>query len=463
MKSNLSVFFILFPFILLGQHTDHDLLPASFFKDNRTHFIEEMPPHAIAVFFSNPIRNRNNDVDFQFSQNPNFYYLSGFRDPDAVLILFKDEKTFDNHHHVQELLFIRPKNRSEEIWTGFRPTCQEASAITGIEAVYTTSEFKEFGIDFSKIKEVWADLPTQPNSESFSKIALKNLVEDFREKVPAATFIDQNRPIKVMASFREVKQKEEIKLIQKAIDISIKGFIELMKAIQPGFKEYQAQAIEEYFVKFNGGEYQGYPSICGGAGNSCILHYQENRDSLKSGDLLLADMGGEYHGYTADITRTFPVNGRFSEEQKAVYELVLKAQEAGIAVCLPGKPFRATHEATMTVVAKGLMELGIIKEKEDAKNYFMHGTSHYLGLDVHDAGTYGTLKPGTIITVEPGIYIPEGSPCDKKWWNIGVRIEDDILVNEQGTATNLSGNLPRTVSEIESLMQEKSKLKQDKE
>ena len=459
MKSNLSVFFILFPFLLLGQNSDHDLLPASFFKANREKFIEQMPAHSAAVFFANPIRNRSNDVDYQYSQNPNFYYLTGFRDPDAVLILFKDQKTFDENKGVKELLFIRPKNKSEEIWTGIRPSCEEASVITGIQSVYTTVQFKDFGIAFSKMEELWVEFPSQPNSEAFSKIALANLVEDFKQKLPADLSIDEIKPIKVMASMREVKQKEEIVLVKRAVDISVEGFIELMKAIKPGFKEYQAQAIVEYFVKNNGGEYQGYPSICGGAENSCILHYQENRDSLKSGDLLLADMGGEYHGYTADITRTFPVNGKFSEEQKLIYNLVLKAQEAGIAVCLPGESFRATHKATYEIVSKGLVQLGIIKKEDEADKYFMHGTSHYLGLDVHDAGTYGELKPGTIITVEPGIYIPEGSPCDKKWWNIGVRIEDDILINEKGGATNLSVKLPRSVVEIEQLMAQDSYLK----
>jgi Xaa-Pro aminopeptidase len=459
MKSNLSVFFILLPTLLFGQNADADLLPASFFKANRTQFIAQMPAHSVAIFFANPIRNRSNDVDYQYSQNPNFYYLTGFRDPDAVLLLFKEEKTFDNNIGVHELLFIRPKDKFEELWTGLRPGILETQRITDVQAVYTTSSFNEFGIDFTKLEEVWVEYPLQPNNEGRSKIALKNLVNDFNKKLLTQNIVDEIKPIKIMAGMREVKKKEEIALVQKAIDISIEGFIELMKAIKPGFKEYQAQAIVEYFVKNNGGEYQGYPSICGGAGNSCILHYQDNRDSLKSGDLLLADMGGEYHGYTADITRTFPVNGKFTEEQKLIYNLVLKAQEAGIAVCLSGKSFRASQEAAFEIISKGLVELGIIKIEKEADQYFMHGTSHYLGLDVHDAGTYGIYKAGTIITVEPGIYIPEGSQCLKKWWNIGVRIEDDILINEIGPATNLSGKLPRTVADIEAVMQEDSYLK----
>ncbi|HOS48056.1 MAG TPA: M24B family metallopeptidase, partial [Bacteroidia bacterium] len=221
--------------------------------------------------------------------------------------------------------------------------------------------------------------------------------------------------------------------------------------MKPGMTEYQAQAIVEYFVKNNGGEYQGYPSICGAARNSCVLHYEANRKVVNDGEVLLTDIGGEYHGYTADITRTFPINGKFTAEQKQIYQIVLDAQTAGIKVCRAGADFRATHKATMEVVTEGLLKLGIISSKDDASTYFMHGTSHYLGLDVHDAGTYGPLKVGSVITVEPGIYIPAGAKCDPKWWNIGVRIEDDILITD-GDPVNLSGNIPREAEAIEKLM-----------
>jgi Xaa-Pro aminopeptidase len=216
--------------------------------------------------------------------------------------------------------------------------------------------------------------------------------------------------------------------------------------------EYELEALMEYHIRRAGAEDVGYPSIVGSGRNSCILHYQTNRRITRAGDLVLADCGAEYHGYTADITRTFPINGRFTPEQRQLYLLVLEAQDSAIASASVGAPFRATHRSASSVLARGLIELGIITTEADLKRYFMHGTSHYLGLDVHDAGTYGPLRAGTVITVEPGIYIPPGSPCDEKWWNIGIRIEDDILVTENGPI-NLSARLPRHPDAIEALMQ----------
>jgi Xaa-Pro aminopeptidase len=213
--------------------------------------------------------------------------------------------------------------------------------------------------------------------------------------------------------------------------------------------------------KKDGSEYVGYPSIVGGGENSCILHYETNRKKLESGNLLVIDAGAEYHGYTADITRTLPVDGTFSPEEKAIYNIVLEAQEAGIKACKAGSEFRATHKAAVAVIQKRLLELGVIKDSNDFMKYFFHGTSHYLGLDVHDAGNYGRLAPGQIITVEPGIYIPAGSPCDKKWWNIGVRIEDDVLITT-GEPEVLSGKLPKKAEEVEALMKEESLFNQIK-
>lgn len=258
-----------------------------------------------------------------------------------------------------------------------------------------------------------------------------------------------------MAVLREEKQPEELVLLQKAIDMTCIGFSEMIKAVRPGMTEYQAQAINEYYFKKNGSEYPGYPSICGGGNNSCVLHYEFNRKTLNGDDILLVDMGAEYHGYTADITRTFPVDGHFSTEERAIYQIVYDAQEAGFAACQPGNSFRATGEAAQKVVVDGLVKLGIIKKEADYSKYFMHSTSHYLGLDVHDAGTYGPLKPGSVITVEPGIYIPEDSDCDKKWWKIGVRIEDDVLITKDGHKV-LSSVLPRTIADLEKLMAEPS-------
>ncbi|UOQ78864.1 M24B family metallopeptidase [Hymenobacter sp. 5516J-16] len=239
--------------------------------------------------------------------------------------------------------------------------------------------------------------------------------------------------------------------------ISAVGQQEVMKATRPEMGEMELQGVHEYVYKKYGAEFEGYPSIVGAGGNACILHYTENDKPQVKNDLLLMDCGAEYHGYTADVTRTIPPSGKFSPAQRQIYELVLAAQEAGFAACKPGNEFQAPNKAAQQVVAEGLLRLGIIKKPEEARKYFPHGTSHYLGLDVHDSGTYGPLRAGSVITVEPGIYIPEGSPCDKKWWNIGVRIEDDVLITTMGYE-NLSREAPRTVAEVESLMAKPSAL-----
>jgi Xaa-Pro aminopeptidase len=254
---------------------------------------------------------------------------------------------------------------------------------------------------------------------------------------------------------REIKTKEELDLMRKAISFTCDGIKEAMKALEPGMGEYDVEAIVEYVFKSKGSEDVGYPSIIGGGENSCILHYETNRKKLVSKDMVVCDVGAEYHGYTADVTRTIPVSGKFSPEQKAIYNIVLEAQLAGIAKCKPGEYFRAPHNAAMEIIQKRLLELGIIKAPSEVMKYFFHGTSHYLGLDVHDAGTYGKLLPNSVITVEPGIYIPEGSDCDPKWWNIGIRIEDDILITDTEPEV-LSSCVPKKIEEIEVLMKKES-------
>jgi len=243
--------------------------------------------------------------------------------------------------------------------------------------------------------------------------------------------------------------------MRNAISITCDGIKEAMKALDPGMHEYDVEAIVEYIFKSKGAEDPGYPSIVGGGENSCILHYETNRKKLVAKDMLVCDVGAEYHGYSADVTRTYPVSGKFSEEQKIIYNIVLDAQTAGIAKCKPGEDFRAPRKAAMEVVQKRLMELGIIKAPNEAMKYFFHGTSHYLGLDVHDEGTHGRLLPNSVITVEPGIYIPFGSDCDEKWWGIGIRIEDDVLITETEPDV-LSACVPKSIDEIEALMKKES-------
>jgi Xaa-Pro aminopeptidase len=263
-----------------------------------------------------------------------------------------------------------------------------------------------------------------------------------------------NRTSAMMSKLRGVKQPEEIAILEKVVAMSAKGHAETMKAVKPGMTEYQAQAIMEYFFKKDGSEFVGYPSINGSGENACTLHYETNQRLMGNGDLLLSDCAAEYHGYSADVTRTIPVNGKFSPEQKILYELVLEAQDSAFLQCKSGNSSSDPHRAAVRVITKGLKKLGIISTDGEVRTYFPHGTSHGMGLDVHDPNP-ATLVAGAVFTVEPGIYIPTNSKCDKKWWGIGIRIEDDILITNDGYK-NLSAAAPRTVADVEKMMKQKS-------
>jgi Xaa-Pro aminopeptidase len=233
------------------------------------------------------------------------------------------------------------------------------------------------------------------------------------------------------------------------------GQREIMKAMHPGMSETEIQGVHEFVYKKYGSEFEGYPSIVGAGNNGCVLHYIENSKMKVENDLVLMDLGAEYHGYSADVTRTIPANGKFSTEQKLIYDLVYDAQEAGIATAKTGNSFSAPDVAARKIISDGLLKLGIIKTADESRKYFPHGTSHHIGLDVHDPGLYNNFEENMVVTVEPGIYIPKGSDCDKKWWGIAVRIEDDILITANGPV-NLSAEAPRKSNEIEALMKGKS-------
>lgn len=432
---------------------DKDLLSKEFHRGRREALRALMPANSVAVFFANPIRNRSNDVDYQYSQDPNLYYLTGWLDPNAMLLVFKEPIKIDTIS-TNEILFVPPRNPVAEKWTGPVRGANDAEREMGLRKSFINFQLEELKINFQSFSKIY-QLPTYEDvrDDKDDRGDLYDLIRLFKSLSGGNADLTQLE--KWMGELREVKQPEEIVLLRKAIDASCDGHRELMKALTNEMTEYQAQAVLEYCFKKNGSEYCGYPSIVGGGGNSCILHYATNRKAIGKNDLLLFDAGAEYHGYTADVTRTVPANGKYSEEQKKIYNIVLEAQEAGIKACKAGNAFRAPHVATTTVIMKRLLELGIIKQNAEIAKYFFHGTSHYLGLDVHDPGTYGKLKANSVITVEPGIYIPEGSPCDPKWWNIGVRIEDDILITD-GEPENLSAKVPRKVEEIEALMKELS-------
>lgn len=523
-------YLILLLFVCAGlgaQDIPGDFLPADFHQGRREEVRKMMPANSVAVLFANPVRNRANDVDYVYHQDPNFYYLTGYNEPHAVLLLFSETQYADNGDGYDEILYVQERDPRAEQWNGKRLGVEGAKERLGFETVYNGREFAKLDINFQGFDKVLFLNFKNDVRDSRNGADLFDLIQTFKEKAnyPAdydtakqqlyamitSTDIENSANVaqvlgrylnrdeslgedellsgfvkaddddlrseikekvslklaannlnsvmlpEIMASLRETKTEEEMVLLKKAIDISAVGQVEVMKAMHPGMSETEIQGVHEYVYKKYGAEYEGYPSIVGSGHNGCILHYIENNKPQVGKDLVLMDLGAEYHGYTADVTRTIPANGKFSPAQKQIYDIVYRAQEAGIKASVAGAPFQAPGRAAGEVVAEGLMELGIISKEEDARIYFPHGTSHYLGLDVHDKGTYGPLKPNTVITVEPGIYIPEGSDCDKKWWGIAVRIEDDILITEAGPV-NLSARAPRTTEAIEAMMAQPSPL-----
>ena len=450
---------------------DTDRLTPEFHAGRRAALRAAMPANTALVVFANPERNRNNDTDFQYAQNPNFYYLTGYGEPNALLILTKEEATAGSQRGT-EFFFAQERNPAREVWTGRRLGKEGAARDLKLQNTNLGNDFARFPLNFARFDSVLCILPEGAVNGFSPKDSsdLYDLISQFKTKTAGRT-VSAGKVYQLMAQLRQQKLPEEMVLLRKAIDITTEGHREVMKFLEPDVTEYQGQSVMEYVFKKNGSEYVGYGSIAGGAENSCILHYITNRRTLKNGDLFLADCGAEYHGYTADITRTMPVNGTFSPEQRLIYDLVLAAQEAGFAACQPNKPYQQVHQAAFRVVKEGLIKLGIATDSLTTRRYFMHGTAHSLGLDVHDAmifrnpatGQTGprqgpTMLPNFVTTVEPGIYIPANSPCDPKWWNIGVRIEDDVLITETGHEV-LSLAAPRTAADVEKLMREKSDFK----
>ena len=506
-----------------------DYLPKEFHKERREVLRSKMPANSIAVVFANPLRNRANDVDYVFHQDPNFYYLTGYREPNGVLVLFSDDQTDVNGNTYNEILYVQKRDKTAEQWNGKRLGVEGAKNELGFEVAMNADDFLKASIEFKKFDKVFiekfnddyrnlsgadvfdlvksfkqkagydpnlylsrikeyvynnvAETPVESSANVISIIdrltpRFKELEDDellnnyksaetdvlkkeIKQKIHLAlkpktnidlTFLPDN-----LATMREIKTDTELKLLTKAVRISAVGQNEVMKAMKPHMSETELQGIHEFVYKKYGAEYEGYPSIVGAGNNGCILHYIENNKTKVGNDLVLMDLGAEYRGYTADVTRTIPANGKFTAAQKEIYDLVYEAQEAGIALYTIGTSMGAPNQAARKIINEGLFKLGIIKSVDERHNYFPHGTSHHIGLDVHDPGNYGNFEKNMVVTMEPGIYIPEGSPCDKKWWGIAVRIEDDILVTD-GAPVNLSGESPRTSDAIEIMMAKKSVL-----
>ncbi len=527
----LLTFFILGVFLKGTSQTIPTSLSKEFHKERRALLRSKMPKNSVVVIFANPIRNRANDVDYVFHQDPNFYYLTGYKEPNAVLVIFSEYQTNEKGEKYHEILYVQERDKQAEMWNGKRLGIEGAKSELGFDQVFNAIDFVEKPIDFTSFETIFSEkfkddyrnserngaevydlvasfkensgynpklflsrakkyvyemikaTPVENSAnvaqvigrieERFTDIKEDKLLMQYKEATDATLKKELQQKVvlqlaakipvnidflsEVLGAMREVKTEEELKLLTKAIRISAIGQVEVMKAIHPKMSETEVQGIHEFVYKKYGAAYEGYPSIVGAGNNGCILHYIENNKETVGNDLVLMDLGAEYGGYSADVTRTIPANGIFTPEQKAIYNLVLKAQDAGIAVSTVGNSFMEPGNVSRKVINEGLLALGIIKTIDEKHTYFPHGTSHYLGLDVHDPGTYGVFKTNTVITVEPGVYIPDGSPCDKKWWGIAVRIEDDILITEKGPV-NLSEEAPRTVETIEKMMAQKSVL-----
>jgi len=447
------------PAMALTQQTTeypNDYLSPEFHAGRRAAFREMMPNNSVGVFFASQVRVRNNDVDYQYAQSKNFYYFTGLEEPNAVLLLFKQPVSILGSTGT-EFIFVQNRDPFREMWTGKILGAEGVKNKFKIANVFTNDKFTANTLDLSSVDTVLSMfkgediLSKYSNRDQLSRMAgiVDSLIAAHKKPLGERT------TRMIMSSLRGIKQPEEIRLLEKATTMSCEGHNDVMRAVKPGMTEYQAQAIMEYNFKKNGSEYPGYPSINGSSENACVLHYITNLRLMKDGDLLLSDCAAEYHGYTADVTRTIPVNGKFTPEQKIIYELVLEAQDSGFAACKPGNAFGAVDAAARRVINRGLIKLGIAANNQEARQYFPHGTSHHLGLDVHDMGPR-ILQEGVFLTVEPGIYIPPGSKCDKKWWSIGVRIEDDILITKDGHR-NLSASSPRSVAEIEKMAKQKSR------
>jgi Xaa-Pro aminopeptidase len=424
------------------------------YRQRRAALMSKMEPNSVAIFKARDVSVRSNDVNYQYHQEPNFHYLTGCDEPRSFLLLCPEGVQIDSATNAKEVFFLRPKTQSA---AGESLGLEGARSQLGFALVLQASDllgFAKRALAGKKILYYFPSIPDVVYDPLMEKrtILSREVKTELQAAFPGLEIKNLYTPI---AEMRSIKSTAELALLQKAIDATITAHVEAMKSCEPEMYEYELQAVIEYCFAKNGAEYQGFPSIVGSGPNSCILHYEANRRKMRNGEVVVMDIGAEVQGYSADVTRTVPVNGTFSQAQREIYEIVLKANEESIKEFKPGASQITPSQKAYDIIAEGLMKLGIIKDKNDARTYYMHGLSHHIGLDVHDPGPYGKpYAPGMILTDEPGIYIPEGSPCDKKYWNIGVRIEDDVLITAEGNRV-LSAGAPKSVKAIEDLMKKK--------
>ena len=443
-----------------------DDLGPEFHKKKRQEFRSLMPANSVAFIFTSPIMKRSNDTDYMYHQDPNFYYLTGWREPHGVLVIFKDDQ-FDSDGAYNEIMYVRERNEYREMWDGRRLGIKGANKMS-FDRVKLRSEFIENTIPIENFTNILntniRDDVRDFKDDKYDLFDIQNKFKEIVSKKESDMLGDLNKQFfsssinQIMSKLRQTKDPQEIELLTKAIRISALAQIEVMRAIHNDMTEREVQGIHEFIYRKYGAAHEGYNSIVGAGGNACVLHYVTNEDMDIKNKLILMDVGAEYRGYTADVTRTIPVNGKFNNEQKIIYDLVYKSQEEAIKEAIIGNSFNDIYLKSYDIIAKGLIDLGIINDYREARKYYPHGVSHHIGLDVHDPGSRDLME-NMVITVEPGIYIPENSNTDPKWWNIGVRIEDDILITNSGPI-NLSIDAPRRSDEIEVIMAQDSPINQ---
>ncbi|TAN48448.1 MAG: Xaa-Pro aminopeptidase [Methylococcaceae bacterium] len=432
------------------------------FQRRRRQLMRMVGKGAIVLIPSAPLLKRNRDVEYPFRQDSDFYYLTGFNEPEALLVLVPGRE------QGEYLLFCREYDAQKSVWTGHHAGLDGARAQFGADDAFPITDLDDIIPGLLENRER-VYYPMDRVGELHGR--LLEWVQQLRGKARSGI----SAPGELVAvehllhDMRLFKSAAEIGAIRKAAEISVKAHLRVMRACRPGMHEYQLEAELLHEFTMHGMRSPGYPCIVAGGSNACVLHYTDNSAALKDGDLVLIDAGAEHHNYAADISRTFPVNGRFSAAQRDVYELVLEAQAAAIAKIKPGNHWIDPHDEAVQVLTKGMVKLGLLKGKvsklikdEKYKQFYMHRTGHWLGMDVHDVGDYKVgeawrmFEPGMVLTVEPGLYIrPDSKKVDKRWHGIGIRIEDDVLVTKDGCEV-LTRAAPKSVEDIESLMQEKS-------
>ncbi|WP_151707663.1 Xaa-Pro aminopeptidase [Acinetobacter junii] len=429
------------------------------FKQRRDHLAQKMGANSVAIIATRAEMYRNRDADYKYRADSSFYYLTGFAEPEAVAVL----ETFAEGETYRYSLFCRERNREMEIWNGYRAGVEGAVEIYGADEAFAIDLLdQEIIAKLLNKDRLYFRIGHQAEFDArVSQWIQKADAQQRRGSTSPAEVIQLDRLIDEM---RLKKSAQEIELMQIASNISADAHTRAMQSVKPEMMEYALEAELNYIFGKNGCV-PAYNSIVGGGENACILHYVENNKPLKDGDLVLIDAACEYEFYASDITRTFPVNGKFSPEQKALYNIVLDAQLAAIDATRIGNHYKYPHEVAVKILTQGLVDLGLLfgnvnelVESEAFRQFFMHGTGHWLGMDVHDVGAYKhgedwrAYEAGMVVTVEPGLYVaPDDETVDAKWRGIGIRIEDDIVVTENGPLV-LTKNVVKTVEEIEQLM-----------